>query len=223
MNRTVPGPRWVRHYTGASGKRGRRTTVKNKLKTTLSPDPAPYTHARTHVWYRIVFSLQHLRCTPPPPPTHTHTPCPSLLFPPAPQALPDPLPRPLPATLAPLPPSPSLPKLLLRQPSSEEAARKRCSEANSKHWFTTSFLRGSCQKAMLGGKLQALVYNILPPRKLPESDARRQTPSTGLRHPSLEEAAGKRCSECGSEGGSHNHPRNPPPHPPPPHPHLPPQ
>ena len=24
-----------------------------------------------------------------------------------------------------------------------------------------------------------------------------QTPSTGLRHPSLEEGAGKRCSECG--------------------------
>ena len=25
-----------------------------------------------------------------------------------------------------------------------------------------------------------------------------QTPSTGLRHPFLEEGAGKRCSECGS-------------------------
>ena len=27
-----------------------------------------------------------------------------------------------------------------------------------------------------------------------------QTPSTGLRHSSLEEGAGKRCSECGSNG-----------------------
>ena len=35
-----------------------------------------------------------------------------------------------------------------------------------------------------------------------------QTPSTGLRHPSLEEGAGKRCSECDqypnlSEGADH--------------------
>ena len=29
-----------------------------------------------------------------------------------------------------------------------------------------------------------------------------QTPSTGLRHPSLEECSGKRCSECGM--GSHS-------------------
>ena len=37
---------------------------------------------------------------------------------------------------------------------------------------------------------QALVYDILPSRrKVPESDARCQTPSTGLQHP----------SECGSE------------------------
>ena len=31
------------------------------------------------------------------------------------------------------------------------------------------------------------------------SVARKQTPSTGLRHPSLEEGAGKRCSECGPQ------------------------
>ena len=73
----------------------------------------------------------------------------------------------------------------------EEGAGKRCSEcgphgpftfyANSKHWFTTSFLW----------------------RKVPESGARSvdhtarspstQTPSTGLRHPSTEKDAGKRC------------------------------
>ena len=44
--------------------------------------------------------------------------------------------------------------------------------ANSKHWFTTSFLQGRCRKAMLRVwqtrwlnpkiKLQALVYDILP-------------------------------------------------------------
>ena len=49
-------------------------------------------------------------------------------------------------------------------------------------------------------KLQALVYDILPSRKVPESDVRsvvqQQTPSTGLRHPSFKEGAGKRCSEC---------------------------
>ena len=77
--------------------------------------------------------------------------------------------------------------------------------SDTKHWLTTSF-RGSCRKAMLG------------------SVCRTRTPSTGLRHssflggscrkvmlgvpdsklqalvydilPSLEEAAGKRCSEC---------------------------
>ena len=76
--------------------------------------------------------------------------------------------------------------------------------ANSKHRFTTSFLQGRCRKAMLGvcgcGQLQALVYDILPSRKVPESDARSvwlwPTPSTGLRHPSFKEGAGKRCSEC---------------------------
>ena len=69
---------------------------------------------------------------------------------------------------------------------------------NYKHWFTTSFIGGSCRKVMLGVKLQtlvyhklkALVYHLLPWRKLPrESDAlsvaRSQTPSTGLRHPSF--------------------------------------
>ena len=35
------------------------------------------------------------------------------------------------------------------------------------------------------------------------SQAFRQTPSTGLRHPSFkEEGAGKRCSECGFQDGS---------------------
>ena len=34
--------------------------------------------------------------------------------------------------------------------------------------------------------------------ELPAGDARQQTPSPGLRHPSLEEGAGKRCSECGA-------------------------
>ena len=33
-------------------------------------------------------------------------------------------------------------------------------------------------------------------------DGLSQTPNTGLRHPSLEEGAGKRCSECGSEPDS---------------------
>ena len=52
----------------------------------------------------------------------------------------------------------------------EEGAGKRCSESNSKHWFTTSFLW----------------------RKVPESDARSQTPNTGLRHPSF----GERCRKA---------------------------
>ena len=30
-------------------------------------------------------------------------------------------------------------------------------------------------------------------------EGKTQTPSTGLRHPSLEEGAGKRCSECGKD------------------------
>ena len=64
-----------------------------------------------------------------------------------------------------------------------------------KHWFTTSFLGGSCRKVMVGVRLQALVYHFLPWRKLPrESDARSvarsQTPSTGLRHPSFNGARG---------------------------------
>ena len=48
---------------------------------------------------------------------------------------------------------------------------------------------------------QALAYDILPSRKVPESDARSepltlwQTSSTGLRHPSFKEGAGKRWSE----------------------------
>ena len=29
-----------------------------------------------------------------------------------------------------------------------------------------------------------------------------QTPSTGLRHPSLEEGAGKRCSECETDAAA---------------------
>ena len=32
----------------------------------------------------------------------------------------------------------------------------------------------------------------------PEAHALAQTPSTGLRHPSFKEGAGKRCSECGT-------------------------
>ena len=42
-----------------------------------------------------------------------------------------------------------------------------------------------------------------------------QTPSTGLRHPSLEEGAGKRCSECGSVVHTHSSEFPPPPPPPP--------
>ena len=34
------------------------------------------------------------------------------------------------------------------------------------------------------------------------ADGKHETPSTGLRHPSLEEGAGKRCSECGLLPGS---------------------
>ena len=52
---------------------------------------------------------------------------------------------------------------------------------NSKHWFTTSFFGGRCRKAMLGVCLRPCAL---------------QTPSTGLRHPSLEEGARNRCSEC---------------------------
>ena len=108
--------------------------------------------------------------------------------------------------------------------SLEEGAGKWCSECgtycpNSKHWFTTSFflwrkvpesdarsvvriaqtpstgLRhpsffgGRCRKAMLGvwyvlPRLQALVYDILL---------------------SLEEGAGKRCSECGTYCSNSKH------------------
>ena len=54
--------------------------------------------------------------------------------------------------------------------------------------------------AWCNSKLQALVYDILSSRKVPESDARsvvqQQTPSTGLRHLSFKESAGKRCLEC---------------------------
>ena len=32
-----------------------------------------------------------------------------------------------------------------------------------------------------------------------------QTPSTGLQHPSLEEGAGKRCSECGDHTHTHTY------------------
>ena len=35
-------------------------------------------------------------------------------------------------------------------------------------------------------------------QRLQQRHHRLQTPSTGLRHPSLEEGAGKRCSECAS-------------------------
>ena len=38
-----------------------------------------------------------------------------------------------------------------------------------------------------------------PGRVAAEEKGRTQTPSCGLRHPSLEEGAGKRCSECGSD------------------------
>ena len=38
---------------------------------------------------------------------------------------------------------------------------------------------------------------------IPRTQAVTQTPSTGLRHPSFkEEGAGKRCSECGRDGGT---------------------
>ena len=53
--------------------------------------------------------------------------------------------------------------LIVRDSCTESVS---CTDPNSKHWFTTSFLW----------------------RKVPESDAR-----------SVEEGAGKRCSECGTD------------------------
>ena len=35
-----------------------------------------------------------------------------------------------------------------------------------------------------------------------ELEGQSQTPSTGLRHPSLEEGAGKRCSECETDAAA---------------------
>ena len=96
----------------------------------------------------------------------------------------------------------------------EQGAGKRCSQYDSKHWFTTS-LGGRCRKAMLGVRLKALVYDILPLEagagkrclecdskhwfttsllwnKVPESHAWRTTQSTGLRHLS----SGGRCRKA---------------------------
>ena len=42
--------------------------------------------------------------------------------------------------------------------------------------------------------------------RLRQNHARTQTPSTGLRHPSLEEDAGKRCSERGSNAEAEEFP-----------------
>ena len=43
---------------------------------------------------------------------------------------------------------------------------------NSRHWFYYILPPVRCRKVTLGVKLQALVYDILPWRKVPESDAR---------------------------------------------------
>ena len=81
---------------------------------------------------------------------------------------------------------------------------------NSKHYFTTSFLGGRCRKAMLGvcPCTRHFDCNIAYQEEQQNDNSTPaltthcirvvdQTPSTGFRHHSLEEGAGKRCSECG--------------------------
>ena len=84
----------------------------------------------------------------------------------------------------------------LQHPSSTlmntQLAMSSTLHTNSKHWFTTSFLHPDEHPAgyvfNITHKLQALVYNILPPPWWTPSwlclQHCTQTPSTGLQHPS---------------------------------------
>ena len=105
----------------------------------------------------------------------------------------------------------------------QEDAGKRCSESNSKALVYDILPSGRCRKAMLGVKLQGTGLRhpsgrcrkamlrvklqgtgLRHPsfRKVPESDARSQTPRHWFTTSFLQEGAGKRCSECGSESHS---------------------